>query len=567
MKNKKGFTLIELLAVIVILAIISTIAIGTLIGVIEKAKLNSLRNSAYGLVDAVDLYYAQYLTSARFDIKNNKVTTDAEHTLNYKGSVKDGVVAINDEGKSVVCVNDGKNTAYKNLTEEEVTALKNNTCYIEEGTYEVKLTNEVMPPDEEEEEPRVPTELEKENVDPVEYVGLIPVKISNTGVVTKTDKDDTTWYDYDNKKWANAVILVDKTKTYNNGDIIPNENIQSYFVWIPKFRYKLWNVNRNVSGSQMIDIKIGDYDTKDSVDGECTTPMTSGNIGNCKNGDYMTHPAFLSLGVKGFWVGKYETGYLGATTSDQAKSDTNDSSKVIIKPNVFDWRLIKVSNIIDVCQNYLPTLNSHMMKNTEWGAVAYLSHSKYGTGKQISINNNSDYKTGYATLSSLNQTVFPGDSGNTDAKTVLYNTTDGVLASTTGNITGIYDMSGGANEYMASYMSGQKGSSGLATLPTGKYYDVYSASSSIHEYQYMILGDATGELGPFSEYRDSDNEIRAHNSWYNNNSHFVGDSGPWFARGGKMNDGFLAGQFQFFRGSGVGSGTFTFRIVLSPDEA
>ncbi len=32
--------------------------------------------------------------------------------------------------------------------------------------------------------------------------------------------------------------------------------------------------------------------------------MESGESGNCSIGDYMTHPAFLSIPSTGFWVGK-----------------------------------------------------------------------------------------------------------------------------------------------------------------------------------------------------------------------------------------------------------------------
>ena len=52
--NKKGFTLIELLAVIVILAIIALIATPIIMGIIDDAKKNSARNSAYGYLDAID---------------------------------------------------------------------------------------------------------------------------------------------------------------------------------------------------------------------------------------------------------------------------------------------------------------------------------------------------------------------------------------------------------------------------------------------------------------------------------------------------------------------------------
>ena len=52
--KKKGFTLIELLAVIVILAIIASIATPVVLGVIEKAKKGAAVSSAYGYIDAIE---------------------------------------------------------------------------------------------------------------------------------------------------------------------------------------------------------------------------------------------------------------------------------------------------------------------------------------------------------------------------------------------------------------------------------------------------------------------------------------------------------------------------------
>ena len=61
MNKKNGFTLIELLAVIVILAIIALIATPLTINVINDAKLKADKNSAYGVMDAARLYYAEQL--------------------------------------------------------------------------------------------------------------------------------------------------------------------------------------------------------------------------------------------------------------------------------------------------------------------------------------------------------------------------------------------------------------------------------------------------------------------------------------------------------------------------
>ena len=401
--------------------------------------------------------------------------------------------------------------------------------------------------------------------EPVLKDGLVPVKISDDGTVKYADTSKS-WYDYCEKVWANAVILNDGA-SYNVGDTIKESDIQSYFVWIPKYKYKLWNVDTASKKVHEIEIIFDTKDTTNVTGVSCKTPMTSGASGNCKNGEYMTHPSFISMGVNGFWVGKFETGYNGATSIETAQVDSNDSSKIIIKPNVYSWRNITIKNIFEANYNYQRNLNSHMMKNTEWGAVAYLSHSKYGIDYAININNNSDFKTGYSALPSTDQQVYPGTYGSDSTFNQPYNTEIGYLASTTGNISGVYDMSGGTNEYMASYMSGQLGSSGFTSSTIAnydsKYFDVYNANSTVSSYQYRILGDDTGEMGPFKEYADLDKIARWHSSWYNQDAFFLNLTYPWTLRSGNYNVGILAGQFYFAVNTGE-SGSFSFRVVLAP---
>ena len=407
---------------------------------------------------------------------------------------------------------------------------------------------------------------------------LIAVTIENDGTVKKADTT-TKWYSYEEKRWANAVILKDESKTYNNGEIIPEEEIESYFVWIPKYSYKLWDLGNYTSETGIdankvhsIEIRFGTINTSDSVSGECTTPGISGESGNCEVGDYMTHPAFLAFNTTGMWVGKFETGYDGATTKTEAQKNTIEVDKVIVKPNVYSWRKIQVANAFTVSYNYKRELDSHMMKNTEWGAVAYLSHSIYGINYEIRINNNANFLTGYAA------TTENGSSSTTDV--AMWNTTTGYLASTTGNIMGIYDMSGGAYEYVMGVMKDENGNlmsgsdstynSGFnGTLsdgssitdgidfPDSKYYDVYNYHTSYTNYSRRILGDETGEMGPF-QYKN----YNYLSSWYTDVSWFVNSSYPWFDRGGGYNDGSEAGAFYFDNNSGHASSGHSFRLVL-----
>ena len=405
----------------------------------------------------------------------------------------------------------------------------------------------------------------KENIlngtDPVLSDNLIPVVLSDDGTVTKADIKEQ-WYKYEDKKWANAVILSDNTKTYNNGDIIPEDNIESYFVWIPKYSYQIFNLGETdgyiegkseTSNAQEIQIKFGTTNTNDSNNGECTTPMTSGASGNCKVGDYMTSPAFISMNTNGLWVAKFET--------------TGSTTNITVKPNQTSLRNLNVKTMFETAYNYKRDNDSHMMKNTEWGAVAYLSHSKYGINTEVRINNNSNYITGYAATDSADESKYPGTSGTDSSVTLPYNTSTGYKASTTGNITGIYDMSGGAYEYMASLRSETYGSSGFdaITLKTynSKYYDEYNSSSEWTTYSKRILGDATGEIGPFYYYQDADNNNRLHNSWYADASYFVFSSNPWFHRGGGYYDGVVAGQFLFSHDTGGADSYIGLRIVFA----
>ena len=59
--KRSAFTLIELLAVIIILAVIALIATPVVLNVVDNARKEANKNSAYGLLDATKLYYAESL--------------------------------------------------------------------------------------------------------------------------------------------------------------------------------------------------------------------------------------------------------------------------------------------------------------------------------------------------------------------------------------------------------------------------------------------------------------------------------------------------------------------------
>mgnify|MGYP004594874295 CR=1 FL=1 len=432
---------------------------------------------------------------------------------------------------------------------------------------------------------------------PVLKDNLVPVIISDTGVVTKADINKE-WYSYEKKNWANSVILKDESVVYKNGEEIPEDNIESYFVWIPKYSYQLWDLG-NYSGltsisdkTQEIKIKFGTSNTSDNVSGECTTPMKdnqgiAGTSGNCKVGDYMTHPAFLAFDTTGIWVGKFETGYDGATTTTAAQVNSVNTSKIIIKPNVYSWRYITVGNAFKNSYDYQRNLDSHMMKNTEWGSVSYLQHSVYGSMTSVRINNNKAYITGYAgteepTLGYNGGTSIAGNRvestslGADGTYTINYLNQNSTVASTTNNYTGIYDMSGGAWEYVMGYTTGATtvgGSSSITSLYSNffsdssyaKYWDKYT-STAYTNYNNRILGDATGEMGTFGNEKDSDGSARNKSSWYKDHAYFAYSSNPWFERGNFWYGGTVSGIFAFNYYTGGVHTYNSYRIVLAPTK-
>ena len=342
-----------------------------------------------------------------------------------------------------------------------------------------------------------------------------------------------------------------------------------------------------------IPIIFGNYNTNDTNDGECTTPMESGSSGNCQVGDYMTHPAFLSIPSTGFWVGKFETG-----TTLSSEYNVRNGDAIQIKPNVSSWRNIQAANAFYTSYDYKRDLESHMMKNTEWGAVAYLQHSAYGSATSVRNNNNSDYITGYA---ANNEPTCGYTESNEECNRYCNDGTcntaypNSVLASTAGNITGIYDMSGGSWEYVMGVMLDEEGktmsgrnslynsgfngtfgcptcdndSSGLTELtngydwPESKYYDTYAYNTVDEQYGRRILGDATGEMGPFANatYLTQTRQI---SSWYADHTYFVNSSSPWSVRGGACTPGSETGVFAFSSEDGRVHGYVSFRVVLTP---
>ena len=321
------------------------------------------------------------------------------------------------------------------------------------------------------------------------------------------------------KKWANAMT--------EDG---------SMWVWIPRYAYSITS-GYHSSSAGTIEIKFLKESSNVAYDGTSTWDNVSGQ------GKWNIHPAFnYGQKVSGLWVAKFEASPEGATTNTSNSEYNGTGKRLQVKPGVSSWRSITISNIYEVCKNYNSTLNSHMMKNDEWGAVAYLSKSKYGKNGEVDINSNSSYYTG-------------GGSGNAYASNVGQ--------STTGTVYGVYDMSGGSWEYVAAYVN--NGNSSLtsygSSLVNGdtKAKNVYSkGSSDSYETNY---NQNAGKYGD-AVYETSTSGSGS-TSWYGDYSTFPGMSNPFFFRGGgSYSSDAYAGVFFFNYDDGNSVNYISFRPVL-----
>ena len=349
----------------------------------------------------------------------------------------------------------------------------------------------------------------------------------------ETTGSDQEWYDYTAKKWANA-------KTSDG----------SMWVWIPRYAYQIAdNYHTNSVTGGTIEIKF----LKDSSNVAYDVTSTWDNVSG--QGKWNVHPAFnYGQEVSGLWVAKFEA---SSKEGNSNNSGDNVTTKTLqVKPGVSSWRNIEIGNMYTVCKNYNSILNSHMMKNDEWGAVAYLSKSKYGKeNEELWINNSSSFITG----SAGNNAIANADVGTTTD----YTSTQGVKASTTGTVYGVYDMSGGAHEYVAAYVD--NGNSNLtkygSSLVNGesKTKNMYSKGSTDNrENNYSTNSGKYGD----AVYETSANGNSNNSSWYNDYSPFPYTSDPFFGRGGDYSIGMITGAFCFGSSSGEKVGHYSFRPVL-----
>ena len=444
-------------------------------------------------------------------------------------------------------------------------------------------------------------------------VGMIPVLYNEYSGTWYKAGGSNKWYDYNNQQWANAVTVTEENRILylgaDAGTEIPMEDINTMWVWIPRYKYKIpsnMGSSSDVATPPEIDVV---FESGTSTTGVDEATYRAGITSDGTNTNYYTHPAFrdgskiynttaYDIGgwdkeLTGMWVGKFETS--GNETSPTIKPDvlslrSQDVSEQFLTSLKLAGGIMNTSTGVvtfngNSTYGLTSSTNTHMMKNTEWGMVAILSQSQYGKmgnsdyegeNKEIYINNSSGYYTGRSGSSpSASATTYGGYSYNdkscSDTKcTGSKSENSGTGASTTGTIYGIYDMNGGADEYtfgnyngyvgyqsnnFGKYSSEFNGPLGDGTtktdgipFPESKYYDKYTkgTDNSTITKEKAILGDATWETM----------------KWYQDfGGYFNNSETPFSRRGGDYNLSHKPGIF--YTGSNYGfRSDYTFRLSL-----
>ncbi|MFR2533741.1 MAG: hypothetical protein ACLS95_00650 [Clostridia bacterium] len=484
--------------------------------------------------------------------------------------------------------------------------------------------------------------------------GMKAIKFTNPsesakGEVQESNENDTEWYDYNSKKWANSQT--------EDG---------SMWVWIPRYAYK-------VNDNQTFDIKflIGTTDNYYDENGQIQKAKRCNNVDEEIDTSigYTVHPAFTDetaisyrnggwdKELTGIWVAKFEAGYASGNNSAVVKASSvnysesnawvravergqnNDgneparnwldgiygSTNTAIKYPTFQgttysMNYINHNDAYNIAKAMTENGNiyglnsrtdSHLMKNSEWGAVAYLSQSQYGlNGTDIAINNvnlnsggvartNTTGKSGvdsvYAvtgcttgTNNAVEKVTTIANINSTTANTAVdgvytWNQLNGTKASSSGTLYGVYDLSGGTWERTASYIANENGNlknfgnsitydNANLKLNSSKYTTAYpfdtitdnlSITSNDTNLNTAITNNYKKNTKIYGDgiYETSTAGIGT-TSWYGDLSYYLGLDYPFSVRGGALLDNTGAGLFSFHRNVGNNIYYNGFRVTL-----
>ena len=449
----------------------------------------------------------------------------------------------------------------------------------------------------------------------------------STGMYTPKDA-----YSAVQSYWTNQYNMVN----FSHSEFtVYDDFILGYWVYIPRYSYEVMRRDAIDLVQQPEDFKIkfetasdakkvpveGCSNTNDpksyrvgcSLNRTYTNTPTDTSTNEVTNTTWATHPAFTWMDedgnpveLNGIWVGKFET--TGST--EEPTVLPNEKHMSLVSGNIGDMYDVAKSmgiedknnkygnttstNLPNQNNNHLATSTSHMLKNSEWGAVAYLSASRYGAGVN-QVFNNSQYQASYDGNGVPTNGVTgcgPIDKDNVNASGTYtgddsalgtsaachgssnpeyaYNGEIGKLASTTNNVYGVYDMAGGAWEYvMGSYTtnSTQSSTSQFSNAAKPPYVDLYAQSifdgDQLTNNNLCTWATCGGHaLHETKSVQSVSTSNYGSASWGDDFSYFTYSNYQWSKRGGNANDGHAAGLFFSGSSNGYAYADYGFRVIL-----
>jgi len=274
MKSENGFTLVELLAVIVVLGIIIAIALPNILGLTEKARNDAFITNEKMLISAAKKY--EVVGEFEPPTAGNPITITYDMLKSSKLIEEIRNPKTKDPCETVEII-----VTY--VSEKEYLYTANLTC----GEYDSGV------------EPAAPVVADASGANiPNLATNMIPIyydtTASNWKVASATNQTgDNQWHDYENKLWANGV-MVKETGTVNNrsyylsasvGTVVETSDILQFYVWIPRFKYRIEDANFHTDVTGTVGIV---FETDTATTGTATIDPTTG----FEDGEYSTHMAF-----------------------------------------------------------------------------------------------------------------------------------------------------------------------------------------------------------------------------------------------------------------------------------
>ena len=348
MRKNNGVSVISLVITIIVLIIIISVTLYNGTREYDQSITTMAAQRLQVISDSLIAYEDELNFATRFSgDKFIQITTDdylAMGIQDYANTEKYAPVLV----RKSVDAQDPYKKIYelktpKQIKKEGVYKEEEYVTYIKEF-YEEKITEHL----------KVEFDYAKGVNRPIFTSDMVPVKATFIGnddtmpiVVKDIYKED--WYNYTKEApmWAN-VMLDDSSNTI--------------YVWIPRFAYKVQDF---YLGMGFTDVPAAAIDvvflkgTSDIMPNDEALPL-----------GYQVHPAFkykdengVTVNLPGFWV---------------AKRNVDFADSLITGDGIIAKEAVKLENLHPGLVSADNRIESHLIKNSEWAAVAYLSQHTVG---------------------------------------------------------------------------------------------------------------------------------------------------------------------------------------------